>query len=76
MPDDRSSEMEKKSQFQKNWEKLANIANIERALNALSYNNTAQPGSPLDVAYEMVFKDLFTKLLQLNDKDLDNEENK
>jgi len=62
-----------KTQFQKNWEKQANIANLERALNTLSYNNTSQPGTALDIAYDMVFQDLIAKLLQLNNKDLDNE---
>lgn len=65
--------MEKKSQFQKNWEKQANIANIERALNTLSYNNKSQPGSLIDLAYDIVFQDLMSKLLQLNNKDLDHE---
>ena len=62
-----------KTQFQKNWEKKSKIINIERTLNLLSHINTSQSGSALDIAYDLVFQDLVEKLLQLNNKDLDNE---
>lgn len=62
--------MQETTVFNKNWERIARINNLEKALSVLVKECKADDKSELDNAYHLVFQDLMAKLLDLRNEDL------